>query len=92
MNLQLNRSHANVNNIIYRRINYRTTLTKPSIEHLTSQRHFRYLEDAAGGVRILIGAMVVENSCLVDFSFTPRTSVPFRHATHTPIITFTHHR
>ena len=75
MNLQLNRSHAHVNNIICRRINYWTTLTKPSIENRTSQRHFRYLEDAADGVRILIGAMVVENSCPVNFSFTPRTYV-----------------
>ena len=74
MNLQLNRSHAHVNNIICRRINYWTTLTKPSIENRTSQRHFRYLEDAADGVRILIGAMVVENSCPVNFSFTPRSS------------------
>ena len=75
MNLQLNRSHAHVNNIICRRINYWTTLTKPSIENRTSQRHFRYLEDAADGVRILIGAMVVENSCPVNFSFTPRSSM-----------------
>mmetsp|Transcript_31121 Transcript_31121/g.45525 ORF Transcript_31121/g.45525 Transcript_31121/m.45525 type:complete len:132 (-) Transcript_31121:2697-3092(-) len=74
MNLQLYRSHAHVSNIISRRINYRTILTKPPIENRTSQWHFRNFEDAAGGVRILIGAMIVENSCLLDFSFTPRST------------------